>query len=334
MGYIKKAVDAGVQFADKYEMPGYVSKARESYKIIDTASEKIETFYCEKGSPLLDMVDDLTAAKINLALAVANKKVEQAQTLKTEVKTKVQEKTTEAIEMAKNTKATAYEKTFKAKQEGMAKYEQLKLTTSKKVDETKTILRKRAVYASEEAVRFEQKLEMKLKEKASTNEYANKVLSVVMKAKEQVKIFGGAFVAKSLSLPLNLQERWEMGLSAAKEQVDYGKAAFEAKRIMLKAKFELSKAKLSVIYTKMNSKNALTVFRSAFGEKAALYAEEKMLELKKANLKGKVTAQMTKMYKYSTFQVSKFADMANEMEGKYVGTSLVAKARSATMGGK
>merc|ERR1719324_597863 len=95
-------------------MPEYVAKARESSKLIDVASEKIENFYCLKGSQYLQMVDELTAAKINTTLDIANNKVEQAQKLKTAAAGKVSEKKTEAFEMAKLTKATIEDKTSKA----------------------------------------------------------------------------------------------------------------------------------------------------------------------------------------------------------------------------
>jgi hypothetical protein len=320
MGYIKKVVQTGAEFADSFKMPEYVAKARESSKIIDVASEKIETFYCEKGSPLLTMVDELTASKIDTALAVANNKVEQAQTLKTAAAAKVQEKTTEAIEIAKQTKATALEKGVKAKEDGLAKYNQLKMFSSKKADETKTIMRKRIIYASEEASRLEQTLEKKLQEKASTNEYASKALAVIMTAKQQVKIYGEALVKKSLSLPLTLQERMDKGLSFAKEQVKTGSVVYQAK----KAQF-VTFAYAS--YGKMTTDNALVYFRGAFGDDAARVAQEKLQALKKANVKGKVADKMKIAYKYSLYQVGQFADMAEKMEAAYFGTRLVSKLR-------
>jgi hypothetical protein len=312
MGYIKKVVQTGAEFADSFKMPEYVAKARESSKIIDVASEKIETFYCEKGSPLLTMVDELTASKIDTALAVANNKVEQAQTLKTAAAAKVQEKTTEAIEIAKQTKATALEKGVKAKEDGLAKYNQLKMFSSKKADETKTIMRKRIIYASEEASRLEQTLEKKLQEKASTNEYANKALAVIMTAKQQVK--------KSLSLPLTLQERMDKGLSFAKEQVKTCSVVYQAK----KAQF-VTFAYAS--YGKMTTDNALVYFRGAFGDDAARVAQEKLQALKKANVKGKVADKMKIAYKYSLYQVGQFADMAEKMETAYFGTFFISKLR-------
>ena len=132
--------------------------------------------------------------------------------------------------MAKLTKATIEDKTSKAKQDGIAKYTAFKIEASKKVDETKTIMRKRYNHVSEEAVQFGQTLETKLKEKASKNEYANKVLSVVLKTKEQVIIYGEAIVKKSLSLPLTLQERMEKGLSSVKEQVEVSTENFQVKK--------------------------------------------------------------------------------------------------------
>jgi hypothetical protein len=326
MGYIKKVVDTGAEFADKYEVPTYVMKARGSSKIIDVASEKIESFYCETGSPLLDKVDALTAAKINTALAVANHKVEQAKTLKTAAAAKVSEKKTEAIEIANKTKATAYEKGFKLKGDGIAKYEALKLFSAKKADETKTIMRTKAIFVSEEACRLEKTLEMKLKEKAGTNEYANKVLSVVIKAKEQVKIYGDALVKKSCSLPLTLQERMEKGLSFAKDKVKVGTAAYEAKRTELVSFVKMSYGKM---YGKMTSANALVAVRSVFGDKAASFTDMKLKELKKANIPGTVSKKMTEMYKSAGSQVGKVADEAMKMEEKLFGTSFIFKARYA-----
>jgi hypothetical protein len=323
MGYIKKVVDTGVEFAENYKMPEYVAKARGSSKIIDVASEKIENFYCAKGSPVLKMIDELTAEKINTALAVANTKVEQAQTLKTAAAAKVQAKKTEAIEMAKQTKATAYDKTIKTKEQGLEKYNELKIFSAKKVDETKTIMRKRVIYASEEACKLEEKLEKKLKEKAETNEYANKVLSCVMTAKMQVKIYGEALVKKSLALPLTLQERMDKGLSFAKDQVKIGSEAFQVK----KAKFvSFTKKSYETMATYKYSEKALSAVEKLFCDKAATFSKEKLLELKKANVYGKISEKMTSMYKYSACQVGKVAEKADELEGKYVGTSLVSKA--------
>jgi len=307
MGYIKKVVDTGVEFAEKYEMPAYVSKARNSSKIIDVASEKIETFYCEKGSPLLQMVDDITAAKINIALDVANKKVVQAQKLKTVAENKVAEKKIEAIKM-----------TSVAKQTGIEKYQAFKIEASKKVDETKTIMTSKIEYASAEAA----KLEEKLKETASKNAYTNKVMTVVMTAKEQVMIYGDALVKKSLALPLTLQERMEKGLSLAKEQVQMGTMKFQEK----KSEF----MKLALIkYEKMTPENALYGVRTVFGEKAATKADYMFQEAKKANAKvsKKVGEKVKSAYAYSVFQVGEFAKIAEKMEAQYVGTTLVAKAK-------
>jgi hypothetical protein len=285
----------------------------------------LEHFYCEKGSPLLTKFDELTAEKINTALLLANSKVEQAKKLKTVAADKVNEKTTDAIEIAKQTKASAYEKSFMAKEKASAKYNMFKIEATKKVDETKTIMRKRVAYASEEACRLEEIVEQKLKEKASTNEYANKVLSIVMKAKTQVKIYGEAIVQKSLSLPLTLQERMEKGLSFAKDQVSVGTAAFQAKRAKATA-FVVTK--YYDVTAKMTSDNALNAFSTMFGEKAALKANGMLQDIKKANVKQQVADKMKSMYSYSTAQVGHFAGIAEQMEEKYVGTSLVFKARA------
>jgi hypothetical protein len=324
MGYIKKVVDTGVEFADKYEVPTYVAKARESSKTIDVASEKLVSFYCEKGSPLLQKVDEMTAAKINTALAVANHKVEEAQKLKTAAADKVVQKKTEAIEIAKKTKDAAYEKGFKAKQDGIAKYEAFKMFSTKKADETKTIMRKRAIYVSEEACRLEQSLEKKLKETAGENEYANKLLTVVMQAKEKVKIYGDALVKKSFSLPLTLQERMEKGLSFAKDKVKVGSEAYQAKRTEFVSFVSTSYGKM---YGKMTSANAVVAVRTVFGDKAASLAQTKLQELKQANIPGAVSAKVTEMRKYSSTQVGKVADIAEKMEETYFGTSLIFKAR-------
>jgi hypothetical protein len=286
MGYIKKVVDTGLEYADHYQMPQYVAKARTSSKIIDVASEKICELYCEKGSPLLKKVDELTTPKIGIALEIANSKVEQAQTLKTTAAAKVTEKTTEAIEMAKKTKATAYEKTIVVKQDGLAKYQQLKLLSSKKVDETKTIMRKRVIYATEEACRFEQALEQKLKEQASKNQYADKVLSVFMKVKEEVQMYGDAFVKKSLSLPLTLKERMAEKLILAKIKVRTGSVYVEAKSAEL-----ISKAKKSYAsyYAKVTTDNALSAISTMFGEKAGAFTAEKLQLIKRRICPAKST---------------------------------------------
>jgi hypothetical protein len=327
MGYIKKVVDTGVEFADSYKMPEYVAKARGSSKIIDVASEKIEAFYCEKGSPLLQMVDELTAVKINTALDIANSKVEQAQKLKIAAAGKVNEKKSEAIEMKKQIKASIEGK----KSEGIKKYQELKIDVSKKVDDTKTIMRKRYMHASEEAVLFGQTLETKLKEKASTNEYADKVLSVVLTAKEQVMIYGDALVKKSLSLPLTLQERMDRAKEFAKETIEMNsivlKEKFEEKKLAAKKTNMMIQIKMKIIYHHMNSANALDVFRTAFGDNAATKAEDTL-----KNLKGvyaeQVTPKMKDMYAYSTYQVGHFANFAEKMEEKYFGSTLVFRARA------
>jgi hypothetical protein len=340
MGYIKKVVDTGVEFADSYKMPEYVAKARESSKLIDDASLKIATLYCEKGSPLLDMVDELTAAKINTALDIANTKVEQAQKLKTVATGKVIEKKTEAIEMAKLTKASLTTKTIQAKQEGIAKYTALKIDVSKKVDETKSVMRKRAIHAKEEAVHFGQGLEKKLKEKAEKNEYADKVASVYFKAKEQVMVYGEALVKKSLSLPLTLQERMDRGLSYATEEVQIGTMKFKENYAILaeKATAEFTVFK-SVAVTKLNviemhfgrvsakAKVALNEkFRTVFGADAATKAEDLLKNLKEAN--GDVAAKMKDMYAVSLKKVGTFAKTAEKMEEQYLGTTLVFRARA------
>jgi hypothetical protein len=321
MGYIKNVVQTGAEFADKYQMPEYVAKARASHKIIDAASEKIEHFYCEKGSPLVQLVDEFTAAKINMALDVANNKVEHVQKLKSDVKGKVQEKTTEAIEIAKKTKESAYEKSFKAKQESIAKFNTFKIEASKKVDETKTILHKRVIYAGEEACRLEEKLEKKLKEKAATNEYADKVLSVVMTAKKQVKIYGEALVKKSLALPLTLQERMEKANAYTMQKVKVGTKALQAK----KSEFV---SYVSKSYAKVTPDNALYAVKTVFGDKAAVQAQGMLQSIKKADLKKKVNDKMKSVYTYSTFQVGHLAEKAEKMEGQYVGTGLVFKLRA------
>jgi hypothetical protein len=279
MGYIKKVVDTGVEFADNYKMPEYVAKARESSKIIDAASLKIENFYCEKGSPLLQMVDELTATKINAALETSQK----------------------------------------AKQESIEKYEAFKMFSRQKADETKTIMWKGGVYVSEEASRFEKKLV----ETAAKNEYTNKVMQVFMTAKEQVKEYSDAFVKKSLSLPLTLQDRMDKGLSFGKEKVGTlymdGSAVFEEKKTLCLSKTKELKTYVRTsygkMYGKMTSDNALVAVRKVFGDKAALFTETKLQELKKANIPGAVSKKFTEYYKYSTAQV---AQIREKMEEKYL----------------
>jgi len=348
MGYIKKVVDTGVEFADSYKMPEYVAKARESSKLIDDASLKIATLYCEKGSPLLDMVDELTAAKINTALDIANTKVEQAQKLKTVATGKVIEKKTEAIEMAKLTKASLTTKTIQAKQEGIAKYTALKIDVSKKVDETKSIMRKRAIHAKEEAVHFGQGLEKKLKEKAEKNEYADKVASVYFKAKEQVMVYGEALVKKSLSLPLTLQERMDRGLSYAKEEVQIGTMKFKENYAILaeNAAAEFAQKKLTAKQTILAASTAMKIraikakatatvvlnekFLAFFGDDAATKAEDMLKNLKEAkgDVAKKIGAFGKGMYALSLKKVGTFAKSAEEMEEQYLGTTLVFRARA------
>jgi hypothetical protein len=325
MGYIKKVVDTGVEFADQYKVPEYVAKARDSSKLIDDASLKIATLYCEKGSPLLQQIDELTAAKINTALDIANSKVEQAQKLKTVAAGKVIEKKTEAIKMAELTKASLATK----KDLGIAKYTAFKIEASKKVDETKSIMRKRINHASEEAVHFGQSVETMLKEKASKNEYTNKVLSVVLTAKEQVMMYGEALVKKSLSLPLTLQERMDKGLSYAKEEVEMKKMQFQE---LQKKYYGIFYVKTSVIRAEVSSfaeksKVALNEkFVTVFGEDAKTKAEDMLKNLKAAN--GDVAAKMKSMYAASIIKVKGFAKTAEKMEEQYLGTTLVSKAQA------
>jgi hypothetical protein len=171
-----------------------------------------------------------------------------------------------------------------------------------------------------------------LKEKAATNEYANKVLSVVMTAKKQVKFYGEAIVQKSLSLPLTLQERMENGLSFFKEEV-------EVVTMTLKEKYQIATVKLFVInetckgamgkyYGKMTKANALSSARSVFGEKAVVKAQTMLQDLKKAEISEKVSDKMKGMYTYSAYQVGKFAKIAEKYEEKYFGTDLVFKAQA------
>jgi hypothetical protein len=193
-------------------------------------------------------------------------------------------------------------------------------------------MRKRIVYATEEASRLEQTLEKKLKEKASTNEYADKVLSVVMTAKNKVKTYGHEIVKTSLALPMTIKERMDMEqermgslVSSCKAKVTEYTTVAADKRAALQMKLKLTlqekRATMFSYYTKMTPDNALVAVRKVFGDKAALIAEAKYQELKKAKVQQKVTDTMTSMYKYSTSQVGKFAETASKMEAQYVGTS-------------
>ena len=119
----------------------------------------------------------------------------------------------------------------------------------------------------------------------------------------------------------------EKGLSFAKEQVNMGSAAFQAKRAAL-----FSFARTS--YTKMTSDNALNVVRSVLGEKAASFTAEKLKDVKKANVYGKVTEKMSNMYKHSAYQVAEKSLIVEEMEAKYIGTTFVSRVRLSIMGCK
>jgi hypothetical protein len=143
----------------------------------------------------------------------------------------------------------------------------------------------------------------------------------------QVKIYGEALVKKSLALPLTLQERMEKGLSFAKEQGQYyyvtGSTTFQAKKAKCLSFATASYGKMT---TYPYSEKALVAVEKMFGDKAATFTKGKLLELKKANVYGKVSEKISTMYKYSTCQVGKVAAKADELEAKYVGTTLVSKA--------
>jgi hypothetical protein len=147
-----------------------------------------------------------------------------------------------------------------------------------------------------------------------------------MKVKEEVQMYGDAFVKKSLSLPLTLKERMAEKLILAKIKVRTGSVYVEAKSAEL-----ISKAKKSYAsyYAKVTTDNALSAISTMFGEKAGAFTAEKLQLIKKADLPGKVNEKMTSIYKYSKCQVGIFAKKANEMEAKYVGTSFVSKAMGA-----
>jgi hypothetical protein len=117
----------------------------------------------------------------------------------------------------------------------------------------------------------------------------------------------------------------EKGLSFAKEQVAVGNAVFQAKRAKMTSFVVTSYKDVS---TKMSSDNALYAINTVFGEKAALKAKDMLQDLKKANVSQKVADKMKHIYTYSTYQVGHFAGIAEKMEEKYVGTSLVFKARA------
>merc|ERR1712216_155384 len=230
--------------------------------------------------------------------------------------------------------------TIQAKQEGIAKYTALKIEASKKVDETKSVMRKRAIHASEEAVHFGQSLEKKLKEKAEKNEYTDKLASYYFEAKEQVMVYGEALVKKSLSLPLTLQERMDRGLSYAKEEVQIGTMKFKenyeilaenaaaefaqkkltAQKTILALKIRAGKAKATATVV-LNEK-----FLAFFGDDAATKAEDMLKNLKEA--KGDVAKKMKGMYAVSLKKVGTFAKSAEEMEEQYLGTTLVFRARA------
>lgn len=88
--------------------------------------------------------------------------------------------------------------------------------------------------------------------------------------------------------------------------------------------------KYAVLKQKMTSENALAAVNSVFGEKAAIKAEGMYKKLTEVNAKvsKQVAAKMKDMYARSTVQVGEFAKIAETMEEKYVGTTLVFRARA------
>jgi len=90
------------------------------------------------------------------------------------------------------------------------------------------------------------------------------------------------------------------------------------------------KVKYGMLKQKMTSENALAAVNSVFGEKAAIKAEGMYKKLTEVNAKvsKQVAAKMKDMYARSTVQVGEFAKIAETMEEKYVGTTLVFRARA------
>jgi hypothetical protein len=96
-------------------------------------------------------------------------------------------------------------------------------------------------------------------------------------------------------------------------------AVFEEKKTLCLSKTKELKTYVRTsygkMYGKMTSDNALVAVRKVFGDKAALFTETKLQELKKANIPGAVSKKFTEYYKYSTAQV---AQIREKMEEKYL----------------
>jgi len=207
MGYLANVVQSGKQLADRYNMPEYVEKARQTMP--SSTLEKIDLL-CEQGSPYLAKVDEITEARIQATLELATAKVEQAQTIRTEVMGAVAQKKSEVLDITKATTAAVQVKTSEA----LAIAQQTKALAIEKVKEKKTLIEK--------------------------TEAGKKVVTMMMMAKESVATYG-SLLKTSLALPMTLQERMDKGLTYTKEQVGprveaakkEGIAAYES----IKAKF-------------------------------------------------------------------------------------------------
>lgn len=237
MGYLKSVVQSGMELADRYKMPEYVEKARQTSYYADIAVGKIDLLLCEQGSPLLTKVDEMTAAKIQATLDLASAKVEQAQSIRTEVMGVVEKKKTEVKDITKATTAKVQAKTSEAlalaqqkKAKAIEKVIEKKTMAYKKAQETGTIAMKKASDVCEASTKTIEKTEA-----------GKKVVTIMMSAKESVVSYGSRLVQKSLALPMTLQERMDKGLTYTKEQV--GKSMEGAKKKGLSA-YELMKAKI------------------------------------------------------------------------------------------
>jgi oligoribonuclease (3'-5' exoribonuclease) len=243
MGYLANVVQSGKQLADRYHMPEYVEKARQTSYYADKAVGKIDLLLCEQGSPLLDKVDKMAEAKIQATLDLASAKVEQAQNIKTEVTGLVAQKKTKAIELTTATTAKVQATTSEA----LAIAKKTKMKALEKVMEKK----KMACQTATDVCEVSTKTLEKAKATAEQTEYGKKMVSIVKMATESVYTYGTFVVEKSMALPMTLQERIDKGLTYTTDKVgpSLAKAKKKASSVYATAKVTLDTKFLPMLST-------------------------------------------------------------------------------------
>jgi len=255
MGYLSNVVQSGKQLADRYNMPEYVEKARQTLPSI--AVEKIDLL-CEQGSPYLAKVDEITEARIQATLVLANAKVEQAQTIRTEVMGAVAQKKTEVVDITKATTAKVHATTSEA----LSIAQQTKAKAIEKVAEKKILAYKMAQETGTMAIQKASDVCEASTKKIEKTETGKKVVGMMLMAKESVASYGSLLVKTSLALPMTLQERMDKGLTYTKGQVGPSVDAAQKKGL---AAYESMKTKFADFPPMMRSMGIdLDVYRAMY----------------------------------------------------------------------